>query len=164
MPLDSPQISSKLLISSDPPRPIQLHSGHLRSAQLHSAQITPAHTTSAQLRQFQTSSDHLSSIQTTSHQLRPQQLNSDQLRSAQTHLSSAQNHPIRLYNLPRLFRSPLIPSHDGSAAAAAAHKSATVPRALAGVFNLKGSCLSLRSALLKCLSLARSALSSQANL
>ena len=41
--------------------------------------------------------------------------------------------------------------------------SATVPRALAGVFGVE-SCLSPRSALPKCLSLARSALSSQANL
>ena len=41
-------------------------------------------------------------------------------------------HPIFLYNLPRLSRSPLIPSHDGSAAAAAAHKSAAL-LPLAGV-------------------------------
>ena len=35
-----------------------------------------------------------------------------------------QNRAICSHNLPRLSRSPLIPSHDGSAAAAAAHKSA----------------------------------------
>ena len=44
-----------------------------------------------------------------------------------------------------------------------AGKSATVPLALAGVFGV-GSCLALRSAFPKCLSLARSALRSPANL
>ena len=86
-----------------------------------------------------------------------------QLKSIHAHFMPTQSRAICSHNLQRLSRSPLIRSHDGSAAAAAAHKSATVPLALAGVFGL-GSCLSLRSALPKCLSLARSALSSQANL
>ena len=35
-------------------------------------------------------------------------------------------HSICSYNIPRLSRSALVPSHDGSAAAAAAHKSAAM--------------------------------------
>ena len=58
-----------------------------------------------------------------------------QLKSIRAHFMSTQSRAICSHNLPRLSRSPLIRSHDGSAAAAAAHKSATVPWALAGVFG-----------------------------
>ena len=49
-----------------------------------------------------------------------------QLKSIHAHFMPTQNRAIYTQNLPRLSRSPLIPSHDGSAAAAAAHKSAAL--------------------------------------
>ena len=49
-----------------------------------------------------------------------------QLKSIRAHFMPTQSRAICSHNLPRLSRSPLIPSHDGSAAAAAAHKSAAL--------------------------------------
>ena len=49
-----------------------------------------------------------------------------QLKSIRAHFMPTQNRAICSHNLPRLSRSPLILSHDGSAAAAAAHKSAAL--------------------------------------
>ena len=49
-----------------------------------------------------------------------------QLKSIHAHFMPTQSRAICSHNLPRLSRSPLIPSHDGSAAAAAAHKSAAL--------------------------------------
>ena len=46
-----------------------------------------------------------------------------QLKSSRAHFMPTQSRAICSQHLPRLSRSPLIPSHDGSAAAAAAHKS-----------------------------------------
>ena len=45
-----------------------------------------------------------------------------QLKSIHAHFMPTQSRAICSHNLPRLSRSPLIRSHDGSAAAAAAHK------------------------------------------
>ena len=50
-----------------------------------------------------------------------------QLKSIHAHFMPTQSRAICSHNLPRLSRSPLIRSHDGSAAAAAAHKSAAPP-------------------------------------
>ena len=50
-----------------------------------------------------------------------------QLKSIRAHFMPTKSRAICWHNLPRLSRSPLIPSHDGSAAAAAAHKSAAPP-------------------------------------
>ena len=49
-----------------------------------------------------------------------------QLKSIHAHFMPTQSRAICSHNLPRLSRSPLIRSHDGSAAAAAAHKSAAL--------------------------------------
>ena len=49
-----------------------------------------------------------------------------QLKSIHAHFMPTQSRAICSHNLPRLSRSPLILSHDGSAAAAAAHKSAAL--------------------------------------
>ena len=50
-----------------------------------------------------------------------------QLKSIHAHFMPTQSRAICSHNLQRLSRSPLIRSHDGSAAAAAAHKSAAPP-------------------------------------
>ena len=56
-----------------------------------------------------------------------------QLESIHAHFVPTQSRAICSHDLPRLSRSPLIRSHDGSAAAAAAHKSAAPPAQ--GVLN-----------------------------
>ena len=62
-----------------------------------------------------------------------------QLKSIHAHFMPIQNRAICSDNLPRLFCSPLILSHDGSAAAAAAHKSAA-PNGGRGVSEYQYSC------------------------